>query len=60
MLLTDRFDEGLMVLRRLLGWSMIDMTYMMLNETTMGSSGWDDKPVVGRPSFDDLSEQARR
>ena len=57
--MTDRFDEGLMVLRRLLGWSMIDMTYMKLNETKAGSQ-WQSEGnrFVDRPSFDDLPEQA--
>ena len=47
-----------MVLRRLLGWNMIDMTYMTLNETKAGLLRWDGKPFVNRPSFDDVPEQA--
>lgn len=57
--LTERFDEGLMALRRLLGWSMIDMTYMKLIQTKAGSKRWDGKPFVDRPSFEELPEQAR-
>eukprot|EP00904_Undaria_pinnatifida_P012659 jgi/Undpi1/8523/HiC_scaffold_25.g10990.m1 len=54
---TERFDEGLMVLRRLLGWSMIDMTYLYLNETKAGAKRWDGKTFVDPPSFDDLPEK---
>eukprot|EP00904_Undaria_pinnatifida_P012460 jgi/Undpi1/8344/HiC_scaffold_25.g10812.m2 len=57
--LTDRFDEGLMILRRILGWSMIDMTYITLNETKAGSRRWDGKPFVDTPSFDDLPEKVQ-
>lgn len=32
-LLTERFDEGLMVLRNLLGWHLVDMTYVSVNLT---------------------------
>jgi hypothetical protein len=31
--LTERFDEGLVLLRRLLGWSLIDLTYLRLNDS---------------------------
>lgn len=48
-----------MVLRRLLGWSMIDMTYLYLNETKAGAKRWDGKTFVDPPSFDDLPEKAR-
>ena len=49
-----------MVLRLILGWSMIDMTYMALNQTKAGLRRWDGKPFVDTPSFDDLPEKARR
>lgn len=58
--LTERFDEGLMVLRRILGWSMIDMTYMKLNQTKAGVRRYDGKPLLDPPAFDDLPEKARR
>ncbi|CAM9664893.1 unnamed protein product [Scytosiphon promiscuus] len=32
-LLTERFEEGLMVLRRLLGWHLIDMTFISVNRS---------------------------
>ena len=57
--LTERFDEGLMVLRRILGWDMIDMTYTSMKVSEAGSYRWDGRPLVDRPPFDDLSEQAR-
>ena len=58
--LTEQFDEGLMVLRRLLGWDMIDMTYAKMKVSTEGYTRWDGKQLVARPSFDDLSKQARQ
>lgn len=47
-----------MALRRVLGWSMIDMTYMSMKVSKVGSKRWDGKPLVDRPSFDDLPEKA--
>lgn len=32
-LITERFDEGLMVLRNLLRWHLVDMTYTSVNKT---------------------------
>ena len=58
--LTDKFDEGLLVLRRLLGWDMIDMTYAKMKISTAGYTRWDGKLLVEKPSFDDLPEQARQ
>jgi len=49
-----------MILRRILGWSMMDMTYMKLNQTKAGLRRWDGKPLADPPSFDDLPEKARR
>eukprot|EP00904_Undaria_pinnatifida_P012464 jgi/Undpi1/8348/HiC_scaffold_25.g10816.m1 len=57
--LTEQFDEGLMVLRRLLGWDMIDMTYAKMKVSTEGYTRWDGKQLVARPSFDDLSKQVQ-
>lgn len=59
-LLTERLEEGLMVLRRMFQWHMIDMVYFTLNETKTGERRWDSKPVINRPSFDSLPEKARR
>ena len=32
-LLTEKFDESLMIMRHILRWHMIDMTYVYLNRT---------------------------
>ncbi|CAM9861374.1 unnamed protein product [Pylaiella littoralis] len=56
MLLTEEFDEGLMVMRRLLGWDMIDMTYAKMMKTTGGSRRWDGKELKDVPHWDDLPE----
>ncbi|CAM9135005.1 unnamed protein product [Laminaria digitata] len=48
-----------MVLRRLLGWSMVDMTYMTLNRMKAGERRWDGKPFVDPPSFHDLPEKVQ-
>lgn len=32
-LLTEKFDESLMIMRHILGWHLIDMTYVYLNQT---------------------------
>ena len=34
-LLTERFDESLMVMRHILGWHMIDMFHVYLNQTAV-------------------------
>ncbi|CAN0317467.1 unnamed protein product, partial [Ectocarpus sp. 6 AP-2014] len=39
-LLTERLDEGLLTLGRMLHWHMIDLTYCDLNETKEGSRRW--------------------
>lgn len=53
-LLTEEFDEGLMVLRRLLKWEMVDMTYVSVYKTTAGARRYDGKPLVNAPLFEDL------
>lgn len=58
-LLTERFDEGLMVLRHLLRWHMIDMTYSTLMETKIGSQRYDGKYLKHAPKFDDLDKAVR-
>ncbi|CAN0088221.1 unnamed protein product, partial [Ectocarpus sp. 6 AP-2014] len=57
-LLTERLEEGLLVLARMLHWHMIDLTYCDLNETKAGSRRWDGKPFVSRPHFDSLPSKA--
>lgn len=56
-MLTERFDEGLCLLRRLMGWHLIDITYTRCNET--GSTiTWkmskDGSKVFRRPHFEEL------
>ena len=46
-----------MVLRRLMGWEMIDMTYARMMETKAGSRRWDGKDLKNVPHFDDLSQE---
>lgn len=53
-IVTEEFDEGLMVLRRLLDWQMIDMTYSVMYKTEDGSTRYDGKPLVNKPRFEDL------
>lgn len=59
-MLTEEVDEGLMVLRRLLKWDMVDMTYLSMYKTTKGSTRYDGKELVDTPHFDDLPEHVRR
>lgn len=59
-MLTERFDEGLMVLRRLLGWSMVDMTYVSMYKTATGSKRYDGKSLVQAPRFEDLPIEVKQ
>ncbi|CAM9357794.1 unnamed protein product [Ectocarpus fasciculatus] len=58
-MLTERMDESLAILRRLLGWHMIDVTYASLNETRAGARRYDGKPLTDRPDFCDLSKEVQ-
>lgn len=58
--LTEKFDEGLMVMRRLMGWEMMDMTYTSMYKTVNGAHRFDGKPLVESPHFEDLPEHVRR
>eukprot|EP00903_Cladosiphon_okamuranus_P011858 g11139.t1 len=59
-ILTEQFDEGLMVLRRLLGWEMVDMTYVSMYKTVDGAHRFDGKELVKSPPFDDLPEHVQQ
>ncbi|CAM9489564.1 unnamed protein product [Scytosiphon promiscuus] len=59
-ILTERFDEGLMVLRRLLGWSMVDMTYVSVLKTADGAKRYDGKSLVKAPRFEDLPGEVQQ
>lgn len=52
----NQLDEGLMLLRRLMGWDMIDMTYSRMMETTGGTHRWDGKELKTVPHFDELPQ----
>lgn len=56
---TESFDEGLVVLRRLLGWHMIDITYASMFATKSGTTRYDGLPLVDVPHFDDLPKPVR-
>ncbi|CAM9891608.1 unnamed protein product [Ascophyllum nodosum] len=58
-LLTDRFDEGLMVLRKLMGWHMIDMTYMTLRITKIPTRRLVGSKFEERPHFDELPTEVQ-
>lgn len=58
-MLTERLDEGLLVLQHMLHWDLVDVTYMVLNETKEGKRRWDGQPFVDRPQFDDLPQKVR-
>lgn len=45
-----------MMLRRLMGWDMIDVTYSVMMETKKGAKRWDDKVLVDVPAFDSLRQ----
>lgn len=62
-MLTERFDEGLMLLRRIMRWHFIDATYVSLNPsrpTTTGRISKEGTEVFTRPHYDDLSPDVRR
>lgn len=56
-MLTENLDEGLMVLRRMLRWDLIDVTYVSLYKTKAGSRRYDGKTLADVPHFDDLRPQ---
>eukprot|EP00904_Undaria_pinnatifida_P009917 jgi/Undpi1/6055/HiC_scaffold_20.g08540.m1 len=59
-LLTDRFDEGLMLMRNLFGWDMIDLSYAILNQTSTTTMGGKKLGAQEhRPTFDELSIEAQ-
>lgn len=57
MILTEHFDEGLVVLRRHFRWDMIDVTYEYLLRTKTGSKRYDGKKLLEAPDFDDLPKK---
>ena len=57
-LLTERFDEGLAMLQRMLKWDPIDMTYCKMLQTKKGETRWDGKPLENVPKIADLPPEA--
>ncbi|CAN0110303.1 unnamed protein product [Discosporangium mesarthrocarpum] len=55
-ILTERFDEGLALLQRMLGWDPIDITYCKMLQTKKGERRWDGKPLENVPKASDLPE----
>lgn len=53
--LTERFDEGLALLQKMLKWDAIDITYCKMLQTKKGANRWDGKPLENVPKIDDLS-----
>lgn len=45
-----------MVLRRLMRWEMIDLTYTKMMETKKGAMRWDNEPLVDVPTFESLPQ----
>ena len=58
-LLTERFDEGLMVLRNLLKWHLVDMTYIPVNKTAGRNGRTATGDLKDRAHFDNLPEDVR-
>lgn len=56
-LLTERFDEGLALLQRMLQWDPIDMTYCKMLQTKKGEMRWDGKPLENVPKISDLAPE---
>lgn len=49
-----------MVLRRMLKWDLIDMTYVPILKTMEGEHRWDGKPLVNVPHFSELKPQVNQ
>ncbi|CAM9411183.1 unnamed protein product, partial [Laminaria digitata] len=64
-LLTDRFEEGLMLLRNIFRWHLIDLSYISLNQTQTRMSAAKKRASEKRgvedhrPTFDELSIEAQ-
>ncbi|CAM9134852.1 unnamed protein product, partial [Ectocarpus sp. 8 AP-2014] len=61
-MLHESFDRGLLVLRRLMRWHMIDIVHVPLNKSKPTVSSWRTKHGVktyARPHYEDLPLKAR-
>eukprot|EP00752_Nemacystus_decipiens_P008220 g7350.t1 len=59
-LLTERFDEGLMVMRNLLKWHLVDVTYVPVNKTFGRLGRTATGAIKGRSHFENLPEDVQR
>ena len=59
--LMERFDEGLLLLKRLLGWDTVDLTYVKINDSHQGllRRSWDGLTVTPSPKVSELSVATR-
>ncbi|CAM9433324.1 unnamed protein product [Ectocarpus sp. 8 AP-2014] len=57
-LLAERFDEGLMALRNLMGWHLVDMTYIP-DDRTGGGEGPTGVVRKDSPPFDEVPKDVR-
>lgn len=58
-MVTERFDEGLLLLGQMLRWELIDLTYVVVNETKEGNKAINGVSFVNPPDFEDLPQEAR-
>lgn len=56
-MLTERFDEGLALLQKMLNWDPIDITYCKMLQTKKGETRWDGKPLENVPKIHELSPE---
>eukprot|EP00045_Choanoeca_perplexa_P014006 m.162483 g.162483 ORF g.162483 m.162483 type:complete len:1196 (+) comp16533_c0_seq1:148-3735(+) len=61
MLLSERFEEGLVLLRRLFNWDPLDITYVRLldSHSTAGSRRWDGRRLDPTPRIPALPKAAQ-
>ncbi|CAM9464061.1 unnamed protein product [Phaeothamnion confervicola] len=57
MMLTEKFDEGVVLLAHMFGWDLIDVTYSSMLENKEGAVRWDGKPLRKAPKFEELSSE---
>ena len=54
----ERFDDGMLLLRRTLGWSLLDVTYaVMFDSRQEHASRWDGKLIKPTPKAASLSKE---
>lgn len=61
-MLTEALDEGLLVLRHLMRWHMIDVAYVKMRESGRPKTEWtaaNGTTVATRPDYHDLPVEVR-